>query len=369
MSDEPDDTTIGRGGWALVVASGVVAFVVLRFPLHYHLFPSLVFALAIALIVLLILYRLAVEVNRHDDAETERQVRKIVPASSVAEGTTRVGGLEGAQPSIAVAVPVRPDASAPVPQRPAAVVTPLSRVEPAPIIPPHGVAAPSVPPAPPKAAEEPQPFDTFANLPDDIWARPAPTPEPSPEPAPSPAMAPASAPAAAAEPKAGFRTKADLAAAAAEAGAAKPKAAAKSAPKPKAEPKPKADPKPKAEARPKAAEKAPAKAPAKARTAKPKAAKAAPAGLERLSAPRGGVADDLKEIEGIGPAIEKLVNGLGFYHFDQIAAWTDEDVARVDAELRTFKGRIVRDKWVEQARIIVTEGLEAFRERAKTNDY
>jgi predicted flap endonuclease-1-like 5' DNA nuclease len=119
----------------------------------------------------------------------------------------------------------------------------------------------------------------------------------------------------------------------------------------------------KAAAAPKAAPKPKAEKPA----AKPKAAK--PAGPERLKAARKGMADDLKEIEGIGPAMEKLVNGMGFFHFDQIASWSDADVALVDAEMKTFKGRIVRDKWVAQAKIIVKEGLEAFRERAKTNDY
>jgi predicted flap endonuclease-1-like 5' DNA nuclease len=142
---------------------------------------------------------------------------------------------------------------------------------------------------------------------------------------------------------------------------AKPAAAAKPAPKAKAAPKAAAKPKaaaaPKAEAKPKA-------------EPKPKAAKPAkPAGPERLTAPRKGKADDLKEIEGIGPALEKLVNSMGFYHFDQIAKWSDADVALVDAEMKTFKGRITRDKWVAQAKIIVTEGLEAFRERAKTNNY
>jgi predicted flap endonuclease-1-like 5' DNA nuclease len=137
--------------------------------------------------------------------------------------------------------------------------------------------------------------------------------------------------------------------------AAKPAAAAKPAPKAKAAPK--AAAKPKAAAAPKA-------------EAKPKAAKPAkPAGPERLTAPRKGKADDLKEIEGIGPALEKLVNAMGFYHFDQIAKWSEADVALVDAEMKTFKGRITRDKWVSQAKIIVTEGLEAFRERAKTNNY
>jgi predicted flap endonuclease-1-like 5' DNA nuclease len=121
---------------------------------------------------------------------------------------------------------------------------------------------------------------------------------------------------------------------------------------------------------------APVIAPEVAPIAKPKAkaaakpkAEAQSTGPARLKAARRGGADDLKEIEGIGPALEKLVNSLGIYHFDQIAGWTDADVATVDAEMKGFKGRIARDKWVAQARIIATEGLEAFRERTKSNEY
>jgi predicted flap endonuclease-1-like 5' DNA nuclease len=117
------------------------------------------------------------------------------------------------------------------------------------------------------------------------------------------------------------------------------------------------------------AEAAPQPAASSAAKAAPKPKVAKPAGPERLKAARKGKADDLKEIEGIGPAMEKLVNSLGFYHFDQIASWSDADVALVDAEMKTFKGRITRDKWVAQAKLIVSEGLEAFRERAKTNNY
>ena len=105
-----------------------------------------------------------------------------------------------------------------------------------------------------------------------------------------------------------------------------------------------------------------AKAPAKPKAAKPK-------GPVILTAPRGGKADDLKVIEGIGPALEKLVNGFGVFHYDQIAGWTDADVAAFDARMDRFKGRITRDKWVAQAKIIVSEGLERFQERARTNDY
>lgn len=120
-------------------------------------------------------------------------------------------------------------------------------------------------------------------------------------------------------------------------------------------------------AAPRAADPAPLATPAAFVSAPAPAATSA--GPERLKAPRGGKADDLKEIEGIGPAMEKLVNELGFYHFAQIASWSDADVALVDSEMKTFKGRITRDKWVAQAKIIVSEGLEAFRERAKTNNY
>ncbi len=117
-----------------------------------------------------------------------------------------------------------------------------------------------------------------------------------------------------------------------------------------------------------------AAAPAAAPVAFVSTPKAAPApsnseGPARLAAPRGGKADNLKEIEGIGPALEKLVNEMGFFHFDQIAGWSDADVAWVDANLKGFKGRVTRDRWVAQARIIVADGLAAFRERAKTNNY
>lgn len=69
-----------------------------------------------------------------------------------------------------------------------------------------------------------------------------------------------------------------------------------------------------------------------------------------LSTPRGGVADDLKQINGVGPAMEKLLNSLGYYHFDQVAAWTPAEAAWVDDNLEGFKGRATRDNWTSQAR-------------------
>ncbi len=71
---------------------------------------------------------------------------------------------------------------------------------------------------------------------------------------------------------------------------------------------------------------------------------------EGLSAPRGGQADDLKQINGVGPKMEGLLNSLGYYHFDQIAAWSPSEVAWVDNNLEGFKGRVTRDKWQDQAK-------------------
>lgn len=69
-----------------------------------------------------------------------------------------------------------------------------------------------------------------------------------------------------------------------------------------------------------------------------------------LDGPRGGKADDLKLIKGVGPKLEALCNRLGFWHFDQIANWTAAEVAWVDDNLEGFKGRVSREDWIAQAR-------------------
>ncbi|MBS1304210.1 NADH-quinone oxidoreductase subunit NuoE [Loktanella sp. SALINAS62] len=72
-----------------------------------------------------------------------------------------------------------------------------------------------------------------------------------------------------------------------------------------------------------------------------------------LDGPRAGGADDLKKIKGVGPKIEGILHELGFYHFDQIANWTIAEMAWVDTRLK-FKGRILRDDWVGQAKDLTT---------------
>ncbi len=81
---------------------------------------------------------------------------------------------------------------------------------------------------------------------------------------------------------------------------------------------------------------------------------AKPKGIEKA---RGGKADNLQRISGIGPKNESILQSLGFFHFDQIAAWTATEVNWVDDHLK-FNGRIKREEWIRQARLLF-EGKEA----------
>ena len=81
---------------------------------------------------------------------------------------------------------------------------------------------------------------------------------------------------------------------------------------------------------------------------KPAAKKAAPA----KAAPKAAAAaDDLKELSGVGPALEKKLHAAGITTFAQIAAWTEADIAEFDEKL-SFKGRIEREGWVDQAKAL-----------------
>ncbi|WP_103761336.1 50S ribosomal protein L21 [Roseovarius confluentis] len=90
-----------------------------------------------------------------------------------------------------------------------------------------------------------------------------------------------------------------------------------------------------------------------AKKAEPKAEKKAE---EKKAAPKkaakaeGG--DDLKELSGVGPALEKKLQEAGVTTFAQIAAWTADDIAEMDEKL-SFKGRIEREGWVAQAKELV----------------
>lgn len=67
-----------------------------------------------------------------------------------------------------------------------------------------------------------------------------------------------------------------------------------------------------------------------------------------------GEPDDLKKISGVGPALEKKLHAAGVTQFAQIAAFSKEDIAKLDDTLN-FKGRIERDDWLGQAKALAEE--------------
>jgi len=111
-------------------------------------------------------------------------------------------------------------------------------------------------------------------------------------------------------------------------------------------------------------------APAKAvkPAAKAVSVKAAPVAAdgkpETLTKARAGGADDLKQLKGVGPSLEKTLNEMGFYHFDQVASWRKKEVEWVDSRLK-FKGRIVRDEWIKQAKVLARGGTSDFSNKVK----
>ncbi len=80
-----------------------------------------------------------------------------------------------------------------------------------------------------------------------------------------------------------------------------------------------------------------------------------PAVAKKKPAARSRKVDDLKLIAGIGPKLEQVLNKKGIRTFADIAAWSDQDVASLDAELGV-DGRIRRDDWVGQAKVLATRG-------------
>lgn len=223
-----------------------------------------------------------------------------------------------------------------------------------PTVEPTKPAKPLEPVKPEIVAAEPARFKPIEPRPQPVApAAPPPAPEPVAKAAP-PAPAPAPAPAPTAKP-----APVTKAAPPAPKPAAKPKASAKpvakkEAAKPPAKP---AEPATKAAAKP--ATKAAAK-PAAKKAAKPVPAKAAaaipaeptvppPPAAKPAPAARKTGADNLQLLKGVGPKLVVLLNGLGVTSFQQVADWTDADIARIDPQLGTFQGRIARDNIVDQA--------------------
>ncbi|HMU31933.1 MAG TPA: hypothetical protein PK782_17030, partial [Nitrospira sp.] len=65
---------------------------------------------------------------------------------------------------------------------------------------------------------------------------------------------------------------------------------------------------------------------------------------------RSAQKDDLKQIHGIGPVMERVLNRMGMFTFRQIAEWKDQDVEHMASELNTFPDRIRHDNWIAGAK-------------------
>ena len=70
--------------------------------------------------------------------------------------------------------------------------------------------------------------------------------------------------------------------------------------------------------------------------------------------------DDLARIKGVGPKLVALLGTLGITHYAQIAAWSEADIDRIDAQLGAFAGRIRRDNWIEQCRYLAAGDTAGF---------
>ena len=95
--------------------------------------------------------------------------------------------------------------------------------------------------------------------------------------------------------------------------------------------------------------------------AKKPAAKKAPTKFYK-SAP--AKVDDLKLISGVGPKLEQTLNEIGIYQYDQVAVWKKADIKKVDDQLK-FKGRIERDDWMKQAKILAKGGDTEFSKKKR----
>jgi predicted flap endonuclease-1-like 5' DNA nuclease len=70
--------------------------------------------------------------------------------------------------------------------------------------------------------------------------------------------------------------------------------------------------------------------------------------------------DDLTRIKGLGPKAQGVLNAIGIHRYAQLAELDAAQAAEVDARLGTFKGRLFRDRWIEQARLLEQDDVAGF---------
>ncbi len=81
-----------------------------------------------------------------------------------------------------------------------------------------------------------------------------------------------------------------------------------------------------------------------------------------MDAPNGPT-DDLTLLKGVGPRLAAALREIGIYYFAQIADWTPDETKLVDAKLDTFRGRIEKDKMIEQAKLIAAGRMTEYEAR------
>ena len=86
-----------------------------------------------------------------------------------------------------------------------------------------------------------------------------------------------------------------------------------------------------------------------------------PSGQEAAALKPAG--DTLTLLKGLGPKAATRLAELGVTHFAQIASWDEKDVEVMDAQMGSFKGRILRDRWVEQARLLAAGDTASFEQK------
>jgi predicted flap endonuclease-1-like 5' DNA nuclease len=84
------------------------------------------------------------------------------------------------------------------------------------------------------------------------------------------------------------------------------------------------------------------------------------AAIQAAVAPAPDPNHDLTRIKGVGPKLAARLHQLGVTGFDDIAGWDEAAIDRIDAQLDQFSGRIRRDNWVEQARLLAADDTAGF---------
>lgn len=105
------------------------------------------------------------------------------------------------------------------------------------------------------------------------------------------------------------------------------------------------------------------KAEAKPAAAKAKAEPKPKAAPKAAAKAKASIPDNLELLKGVGPKLNGLLKSLGVTSFEQVANWTAADVRDVDSKLGSFAGRIGRDNWVDQAKLLVKGDIAGFEKK------